>query len=688
MTQPSLPKKPTSYPSALGSIDDEYWGLRTLSEEELKRVLDAEDSYWKAQRAGWAARAEQVAQRAKDLVGSKDHTSYPVRYQNWLVFTHTPRQAQRSLKYVTDLDADRAEVAGGNFGTARCVLDENALAAKRGEDGYELGSWELTKDGKIIVYTDCADGSEKYTVRVRDVETGKELEGPSCIGAGVELWTNTLVLYTELDEQNRPWQVRAWDCLSGQSQVVYTEDDPSMFVHFESSEDRQHLMVTSGSHTQSQGRIYQRTEDNGFSLVATSPKAKGTFYYPAAEKSLAVWAVEYPDYTTEVLDVHTFERIVPVREGKHLLASTVATDGVNVYVQVREGAGVSLEIWDNGDMVRADVPGDAYLYSASIFENDILVGSTTWTAPGSIWKVDPVSGKGVMVHQRDLPDFNPDDYREEHRTIRARDGEDIPVSVVYHKDAGKTALVNAYGAYGISMDPYFSASRVAFLDSGAKFVVVHARGGGEKGRAWHEAGRGANKMNTFTDVIDAVRALKSEGVVDKVVLDGGSAGGATVTMATILAPDEFAAVVADVPFVDALATMSDPSLPLTVAEYGEWGDASTPEGAAQIAEWSPVDNIEPGRKYPDFFITVGVNDPRVGYWEGLKLAARLRDANSANKAIVRAQRGAGHAGGTGRWDAIEQAAESWAFVEAHLNAPAHAIHRGVLGKRHGKGRHR
>jgi oligopeptidase B len=284
---------------------------------------------------------------------------------------------------------------------------------------------------------------------------------------------------------------------------------------------------------------------------------------------------------------------------------------------------------------------------------DFNVNTKTWT----------------VVKQDEIPSgYDAGQYVSERAYATASDGTRIPMSLVYKKglkkDGNNPTLLYGYGSYGYSMDPSFNANRISLLDRGFLFAIGHTRGGSEMGRAWYENGKMLNKRNTFTDFIACAEHLIAEKFTrtEKLAIMGGSAGGLLVGACLTMRPDLFGAVVAQVPFVDVINTMSDPSIPLTTLEYDQWGNPDDPAYFDYMMSYSPYDNIKPG-DYPHILITTGLNDPRVAYWEPAKFTAKLRELKTNNKTVLlRTNFGAGHAGASGRYDYLKEVASDYAFL--------------------------
>ena len=485
------------------------------------------------------------------------------------------------------------------------------------------------------------------------------------ISTPVVVLSENCFLTVSLDDQLRPFQVNLHT--GSATTELFREEDQEYFVHID--KDRGQVTVTSGGHSQSRYLVWE-----SWQLLSghTTPDVTSELTQDVHRSF-----VPFPFTHIEIVDKQdgtnylNYEgRCVYTAEPGTQITEVAATPG-GMYLCIRGGGAIKLLlVTTDGATQPVDLPSgeDAYIHHVDEITSQAYVHSESWLGAGSVYRLSGTSAVRVktdVVHNHD-----PKNYSYQRHLVTVSDATSVPVTVVRRADTapGGPAIAYVYGAYGISLDAWFSATRVSALDRGVSFVVIHARGGGENGRAWHAAGRAGTKANTFNDVKDCISALHKQGEIGSVVLRGGSAGGGTVLAAANLDLGEaLVGVVADVPFVDVLNTMSDADLPLTVGEYPEWGNPNTQQGYEDIAAWSPIDNIAK-RPYPAFFVSVGVNDPRVGYWEGLKLAAHLRAADSHNLVYVRISKGAGHQGVSGIEDSVKEESETWAWMLSQLTS--------------------
>lgn len=653
--QPQIPQKPGTYTNWSGQVHDPYHGLR--DKEAAQEVIQAEDDWCEQASSPIKEEAEAIAAEALAKVNSEPTTSWPVRRGPWKVYTTTDPEKEHPTHWVSDASTDEEELLNGERGGSWICLDENQAAEALSEsNGWDVGSLHVTDAGKTW-YTYCPDGSEIYTLASKE-RGAPSTDHVSNISPNMVVIDENTHVTVELNEQLRPWIVNLH---AGAEKIeLYREEDEEYWVYID--EDRGWFHASSGGHNDSRYQAW-KVKDLKEGKYQASVSSEHT---PGYHRSF----LAYGENTYEIVDTENGDSYLTASGEEVYRAEDLEqiADGMSgpggTYLSVRGGGEIRVVVLNGEKASTVQLPpgNDGYCSYIDEVTGQAYLRTESWLGAGGMYRIDGT--QATLVKKDPIKDHDEGLYQHQRLHIRARDGEEIPVSLIRAKSTpvGGPAVAYVYGAYGISLDAWFSATRTSALNRGVTFVVIHARGGGENGRVWHEAGRGGNKLNTFTDVADAINELTQRGEVSKVALRGGSAGGGTVTAVANLGVPALAAVVAEVPFVDALATMSDKDLPLTVGEYPEWGNPQEEEGYKNIAAWSPIDNVKEGGEYPPFLITVGVNDPRVGYWEGLKLAAKVREANPVNQAVVRVDHGAGHQGASGIQDSIREEAHTWAWM--------------------------
>jgi oligopeptidase B len=572
------------------------------------------------------------------------------------------------------------------------ILDEPALAADL--DYFRLGALEISPDGARLAWSADSDGSERFTLRVHELEEGRDLEEriPDTLGAPVWTAAGDAFYYVVVNDSWRPYQVRLHRPGSpvAEDRVIYTEEDESFFVGLGQTLDRAFVIIASGDHVTSEarliptdqpeeaprlvaprrsgheydlehahGRLWIRTNDvhRNFRLVSAAPDAPGE----------AHWREEIPpsdhDYLT---GVDTFADFMVVSERR---------DGLD-QIRIR---GYGSDAGGGPDEHFVDFPEAAYVVglgtNAEFDTASVRLGYASMVTPDTVHDYHVAERRLEVRKVREIPSgYDPSAYVTERLWIEARDGARVPVSVVHRRDfpldgSGLLKLYG-YGAYGHAVPPAFSAAVLSLLDRGFAFAIAHIRGGDDLGYGWYEDGKLDRRENTFNDFVDVARGLVERGYAGpgRIAISGGSAGGELMGAVMNQAPELWGAVVSHVPFVDVLQTMLDPSLPLTPIEWPEWGNPiESREAFEWIARYSPYDNVR-ATDYPPLMVTAGINDPRVTYWEPAKWVAKQRALRTDREVMVlKTNMNAGHGGVSGRWDALREVAEEYAFILSVLD---------------------
>ncbi|MEM7219043.1 MAG: S9 family peptidase [Pseudomonadota bacterium] len=568
------------------------------------------------------------------------------------------------------------------------LLDEPALA--EGCEYFRLGALTLSPDGRYLAYATDIDGSERFTLRIRELATGTDLaEEIDGIGGAV-VWAadSRTLLYTRLSEQWRPY-VALRHTIGEQSPdgsediEIYREADDSFFVGVDLTQSDEYLLIATGDHITSEVRVLpaadptaepqliaeRRTgveydiEHQGDAWLVMTNDSERNFRLaraPLADPSPANWrtvtAGDKRRYLTGFLCL------------KDLIVIEERIDGLD---QIR------LRFTDGSERL-IEFPEATYsagLGTNAEYESDHLrLGYDSMVTPGTVYDYEIATGELVVRKVQEIPSgYDASRYACERRMIRARDGVEVPVSLVYRRDTPLDAQarlhVYAYGAYGSAIPPGFSTSRLSLLDRGFVYAIAHIRGGDDLGYHWYEAGKLAARENTFNDFVDVVHGLLGSGVSapGRVTISGGSAGGELMGAVVNQAPELWGAVVAHVPFVDVLNTMLSADLPLTPMEWPEWGNPIEDQAAFELIRgYSPYDQLSAG-EYPPMLVTAGLNDPRVTYWEPAKYVAKLRTLKTGdNPLLLKTNMGAGHGGKSGRFDSLRETAEEFAFLLAAM----------------------
>jgi oligopeptidase B len=670
-------------------VVDRYAWLRERDDPAVVAHLEAENAHTEAAMAHTRGLQDRLFEEIRSRVQETD-LSVPVRLGPWWYFGRTAEGSQYGIHCRVPATSDRltledappAVEPGVPFPGEQVVLDENLSA---GDSAYfALGAFDVSLDHRWLAYSTDLDGSERYTMRVRDLVTGDDLADEIPEVTYGTAWSDdaSVLFYVRPDPAMRPHQV--WRHVIGspvdEDVLVFEEPDEHFFVSLGRTKDDRFVVLHLGS----------KVTDETWVLPGSDPFAEWRVVAPR-EQGVEYSVEHHGDRFVVLTNADGAENFCvvtapdddPGRDGWEVLVPhdpEVKLAGLDVmadHLVLHERAGgltrIRVRRFSDGHEHVIDQPevvGTVSGAANATFDTTVLrYGFTSMVTPSSIFDVDLVTGERVLRKQQPvLGGYDPADYVTDRLWATAPDGTQVPVSYVCRRDRPTDvpgpAVLYGYGSYEASMDPWFSSARLSLLDRGFVFAVAHVRGGGEMGRRWYLDGKERAKVNTFTDFVTAARHLVEAGMTSPAQLGirGGSAGGLLVGAALNLAPDLFGAAVAEVPFVDALNTILDPSLPLTVTEWEEWGNPlHDPEVYAYMKSYAPYENVSEAA-YPAVLATAGLNDPRVSYWEPAKWVARLRETTLGDAPILlKTEMGAGHGGPSGRYDAWRDEAFVLAF---------------------------
>lgn len=674
-TPPVAPVKPVEFVNHGDQRVDNYFWLRERENPELLAYLEAENSYTKASLAHTEALQKELFAEMKGRIKETDE-SVPVEKDGFFYYRRTEEGKQYPIYCCKAGSLDAPE---------QILLDLNTEAA--GKAYMRLGNFAVSPDQRLLAYALDDNGSENYTLRVKNLETGELLPDEVAKTYYGLVWgnDNTTLYYTVLDASMRPYKLFRHRLSSDPSadELLYHEADESYFLSlYKTKSDRfviahLHSAVTQEVHLidaddpSAQPRVVQpRVHEMEYGVDHHRDAAGNERLFITTN-----WEADNFRVMTAPVDApgrENWQEFIPHRPA-------VYVDGVETFldflvVHEREAGLRQLRVQDlhSGDFHRIEQPEPVYTVSGGDnpnFASRVLrYNYTSLVSPPTVYDYQMDTRRREMKKQDEVKGYNPDDYRAERVWATAADGVQVPVSLVYPKnialDGSNPTLLYGYGSYGASIDPSFSSSRVSLLQRGYVYAIAHVRGGGEMGRAWKEDGKFLKKRNTFTDFIAAAEHLIAAGYTrpGKLGAMGRSAGGLLMGAIANLRPDLFKAVIAGVPFVDVINTMLDPTIPLTVIEWEEWGNPAHPEYYAYMKSYSPYDNVE-AKAYPAILATAGLNDPRVQYWEPAKWVALLRTRKTDdNPLLLKTNMGAGHGGASGRYDYLEETAFEYAFL--------------------------
>lgn len=672
---PVAAQKPHEVTSPHGARPDEYHWLRddTRSDPEVLAHLAAENAY---KDAVMAPLATLEARLYDEIVGriKQDDSSVPYRERGYWYY----ERFEAGREY--PVHARRAESLAA---PEEVMLDLEELARDR--DFYEVAALEVSPDTRLLAYAEDTVGRRQYTLRFKDLATGELLADavPNVEAAIAWAADSRTLLYVEKDPETllghtvRSHRVGTDPATDP---VVYVETDDAYFTDVGRSKDGRYLYVYSHGTVTSEQR-YADAADPALEFRVLVPRERDHEYQ--AEHCDGRWILrtnwQAPNFRVveapldRPADRAGWTDVVAHRSDAFIHGFDVFRD----FVAIEERSGglrkVRIRRWGGGG--EFCLASDEAAYRAVLGDNEEFTSATvryvytSLTRPATTYDYDVHTGQRTLLKQEPvLGGFDPARYVTEYLQAPARDGEQVPVAVVYRKGYGKDGtaplLQYGYGAYGLSSDPGFSSALLSLLDRGFVYAIAQVRGGQELGRRWYDSGRLSHKTNSFTDFVDATRFLVKEGYADpkRVFARGGSAGGLLVGAVANLAPQDYRAIVAHVPFVDVVTTMLDETLPLTTNEYDEWGDPNERASYEYMLSYSPYDNVS-RQDYPAMYVTTGLWDSQVQYFEPAKWVARLRRLKTdANPILLRVNMEAGHGGKSGRFQRYRELAEEYAFL--------------------------
>lgn len=673
--QPPIAKKVPYRLEAHGDIriDDYYW-LREKENPEVLEFLKAENAYTESVLAAEQNLRESLFEELKNRL-KEDENGVPYKNGDYDYYWRMEPGRQYAIHCRKRRTQDAVE---------EILLDENALA--EGKPYFSLGGLEITEDHRWIAYAVDFNGSERYQIYFKNLETG-ELSSEVITGASASFeWANDnrTFFYTLLDEHDRPDRLMRHALGEDPSKdvLVYKEQDPQFFVYCSKSRSRSYIFLDIvGKITSETWFIDADRPTDEFRVI--EPRRRG-IEYSVSHHTNRFFIVT----NDEVQNFRLIEAPVEnpgaanwkelLRGNPELFIEDCEAFRNHLVVHVREKGLPRLRIYDLEDFSyhAVEFPEPAYALRSqpnTEFDTEIYRFSyTSLVSPTTVYDYNMKTRDRVVRKIQEIPSgYDPSLYRSERVFARAADGVEVPISIVYRIDSTtgghggpKPLYLYAYGSYGLSVDAAFSTARLSLLNRGFIFAIAHIRGGSEMGRSWYEDGKFLKKQNTFNDFIAAAEFLIERGYARKgeIAIVGGSAGGMLIANVINQRPDLFKAAIAHVPFVDVVTTMLDDTLPLTTIEYEEWGNPNDPVYYRYMKSYSPYDNVK-AQTYPHLLVTSGLNDPRVTYWEPAKWVAKLRELKTDNNMLLHhINLEAGHGGASGRYDSLKEIALEYAFI--------------------------
>lgn len=659
--------------TVLGTVlSDDYRWLRddTRSRDEVITYLEAENAYTSAMMEHTQALRQVLYEEMVARIRETDQ-SVPVKRDDYYYYTRTEKGTQYDIYCRKHETLDGAE---------EILLDVNRLA--EGGDFMEIGMFEVSPDHRTLAFAVDSIGNERYVLRFMDIESGRIYPETIDSVATSLAWANDsrTVFYVRTDEAWRANKVFRHELgAPGKGdEVLYEEPDESFDVEVTKSKSKACIFLRSTSESSSEYRFLDADRPRGELRIVEPRRAdveydvyahEDTFYIVTNDGAIDFRLMRAP--VTEPSRANWTE-VIGARDSVRLDRLDVFKDYVVLYE--RERGLKQIRVWDlaAGSTTRLDFPEPVY----AVYPGDNPEYTGEWlrftyeslVTPESVYDYNMKTHERVLKKQEEVAGYTPADYESERKYVDIGSGKAIPVSLVWKRGLagpGPSPLyLYGYGAYGMSMDPYFSSNRVSLLDRGFIFAVAHVRGGGELGRRWYYDGKLLNKKNTFTDFAAVAAYLVEHRYTtrEQLVISGASAGGLLIGAVLNMDRGLCAVAIADVPFVDLMNTMLDETIPLTVTEYDEWGNPNDPEYFGYMLSYSPYDNVA-ARPYPHMLVTASLYDTRVAYWEPAKWVARLRAVKTDDNVILlKTDMGAGHGGASGRYSAMEEIAFEYAFI--------------------------
>ncbi|HEY3024937.1 MAG TPA: S9 family peptidase [Pyrinomonadaceae bacterium] len=651
------------------TLVDNYFWLREKTNPKVLAHLEAENAYATAVMKPTAALQEKLY---NEMVGHIKETddSVPYRRGDYFYYTHTEKGKQYSINY---------RKKGSLNAKEELVLDQNELA--KGLKFFSIGAFVPSDDGNLLAYSTDTTGYRQYRLQIKDLRTGQLLpESFERVGNVAWATDNKTIFFTTEDAVTKRSDKFFRHVLgAGKTDLIFEEKDELFDIGAGRTRDKAVIFVGSESKTSTEYRYLPANMPTA-ELKVISPREpdheydidhRGKLFYIRTNKGAKNFrVVTAPDSNPAQQNWKEFIAHRPA-----VKIEAVDPFAAHLVLSEWENGLQRLEIFDFKTHKTRRIEFPEPVYAASLSQNHEFNTATvrynyqSLVTPSSVFDYDMNTRKATLLKETEVPGgFNKANYQSERLFAKASDGTLIPLSMVYRKgtklDGSAPLLLYGYGSYGISISPTFSSNRLSLLDRGVIYVIAHIRGGGELGEEWRDAGRMMKKMNTFTDFISSAEYLIKQKYTssDRLVIQGGSAGGLLMGAVVNMRPDLFKAVVAQVPFVDVLNTMLDATLPLTTSEYIEWGNPNEKPAFEYMRTYSPYDNVA-AKDYPTMLVKVSLNDSQVPYWEGAKLVAKLREMKTdQNPLLLKVNMGAGHGGSSGRYDALKDVAFDYAFM--------------------------
>lgn len=658
-------------------IDNYFW-MNQREDPEVVAYLNAENAFTKSVLKPTESLQSDLYE---EMIGriKKDDESVPYRKNGYWYYTRFITEGEYPIFCRKKGEGSLAEA-----GKEEIIFDVNDMA--KDHTYYKLGSFSISTNNKLCVYSEDTVSRRVYTLKLKDLETGEYLDMEIKGTTGGATWANDnqTIFYTLRDETTlRSYKIMSYNILTKEYKVRYIETDDTFNCGVGKSKSQKYIIISSGASITSEYQFVpsDRPEDE-FKTFQSRVRGMeyGISHFQNKWYVLTNWEAQNFRLmeTDEVLtERNHWQEVIAHREDTLIEGLELFSD--HLVLEERRGGQNHIRIINqkSGNEHYMQFDSETYDCWSSVnpeFDTNILrFGYTSMTTPSSVFDYNLDTCEKILLKQQEvIGGYDEDLYGSKRELVTAHDGLKVPMSIVYKKAVPgfedglnyRPTLLYAYGSYGHSLDPYFSSIRLSLLDRGFVYVIAHIRGGEDMGRSWYEDGKLLNKKNTFNDYIDCAEHLVAQGVTSpqKLYAQGGSAGGLLMGAVINMRPELWKGVIAQVPFVDVVTTMLDESIPLTTGEYDEWGNPNDEEYYHYIKSYSPYDNVE-AKAYPNMLITTGLHDSQVQYWEPAKWLAKLREMKTDdNILIMDCNMDTGHGGASGRFESLKETAKDFAFL--------------------------
>ncbi len=674
--KPSPEKIPVTFEAhGVKRVDNYYW-MRDDSRKDRKILnhLNSENDFLE----DWFLSGKDIRSKLFDEITSripKKEDSVPVRLKNYEYFRRYKPGNEHAI-YIRRRDKNSREFV---------LLDVNELA--KGEDFYQLANWSISPQENLLAFAEDLNGRRQYKIKFKDLDTDSTYDYSIENTSGDMAWSKDgrFLFYVLRDEETLlPYKVKRHEIGTSfeKDTIVYEENDSTFHLSVGNTRSMEFIELNSSSTTSSEVRLIYSDDPKMEPLIFLEREDDHLYsvdHDPASNRFIVEsnWnAINFRLLEANLENSNNkklWKELIPHR--KDVLLQSVIPFPQHLVIMERENGLKNLKILDKKSQSIKNINFNdptytAYLAANPEYDTDrFYFGYSSMRTPDSLFSVGLSSGRKRLLKEAEVKgQFSSSDYKVDRKFIEARDGTLVPVSLVYKRTKFKKnknpLFVYGYGSYGLSVDAGFSSTRLSLLDRGFVFAIAHIRGGQEMGRPWYEDGKIFNKLNTFYDFIDVTKGLLDEGFGDpgRVYAGGGSAGGLLMGAIVNMEPKLYKGIISNVPFVDVITTMSDPSIPLTTGEYSEWGNPENKDEFEYIMQYSPYDNIDE-HEYPSILVTAGLWDSQVQYYEPAKYVAKLRDFNQSDKPILfKVNMSAGHSGVSGRFESLREVAMEYAFL--------------------------